>query len=395
MSVDPFTESWRTYRRAIERFYGYGLAGGALANNETLAGDAVPATDEVLTEVVQRSRDLSEIAQGLLQDPARRDRLYSQTVTRLAAAAAVDSMVAYHALRIDPEPIEPDRTFAERADGVGVGSLEEAFAVLGRADRLFGASDTGPAIGGGGQEVDRDELCAECIQTLHTLVGAAEDPAGRFSFGAIGAGGAGPLAGLAADGAIHLLGDVANHVGWIRRHAVSLLTESMRKLLIANGETAVESALEHIRQALRQRVTWILELIAGYPQAEKRVRDETAPPLPLPRQQVAHVRKDLSELTADYGETMHWTGEIATWVSRLSPLIGGLATAVGVPGRLVVLAIDVTGLGFVWYTLAVRLDGYSLPARVDGVATILRQRLSPRTPEPPAPEPPTPKPDLP
>jgi hypothetical protein len=362
VAIDQLSNGWRSYRDAIDRFYE--IARPALDGGWLLEGDLVRQADVALDAVAKQSQTLSEIGEGLLRD--RSNREHDEIAVLLLAAAAVDSMIAYDGLRVGPAPLELDPEFADRAS---VAEVEPFDVIVGEADALFGPLMGGNPVGGG-QEVDRGELLAECNQALDTLVDVATGPASRFGFGAVTAGVA-PLTGFAVANVVGKLDHVTSLAGLIKRHAVRLLREGVRKVVTVAGEQSVEWGLERLREALRSPGTRLLEAIAGRSVAETRVSAVIGRPGELAASQVALVRVDVGALTTAYAEQMKWTGRIASGISILAPLISTLAAPVGGPA--LVIGLDGIGLGFVLYTLTVRLDGRSLPARVEGVATIVER----------------------
>ena len=369
MAINQLNNAWWHYRDAVDRFYE--VAGTALGDGQLLEDDdSVERADGALADALVWSHQLSEIGEGLLGDPDRRNRGHDEISVLLIAAAAVDSMLACDGLRVSPEPIERDPRFVERASTV---EAEPAEILLREADTLFG-----PRFGaiGGGQEVNRKGLLRECTQTLDTLVNAATDPAMRFGFEAVSTG-LSPLINFATAQTAHQLGQIAQRTGRIRKHAVGLLRENVRKLFAAADEASIERALDLLRQALRSHGERLLGIIAGYSRAEADVNAAIYYPGDLIAHSVGVVRTDLGTLANAYREQMRWTNRIAKSLSFLAPLISVVASSVGVPGPMIVIGLDSIGLGFVVYTLAVRLDGYRLPSRVDGVVTLVR-RLQPR-----------------
>jgi hypothetical protein len=363
VATDPLSNAWLSYRKAIESFRE--IAGPALGADSLLDDDRVVQADEALGAVVARSEELHDACRHLLA--GRFARQYDELAVMLLAAAALDCMVADSGLRIDPEPILPD---PEVPTG-RLPELSEPFDLLLRDANALFERHLGDAPLGGGQEVNRAQLNTECIAAIDTLIHVASEPALRWGFNAVTMGA--PLIGqVAVPSALNGLNQVIGQAKRVRGHAVRLLREGVRKLITVAGEQALESGLECLREELNATGTRQLGSVAGRDVGVAIVARGIARPATLSPSLVANVRLKISALTAAYTEQMRWTGRIAAWVGRLSPLISTLAAPAGLG---VVLALDGIGLGFVVYTLAVRLDGRPFPSHVGGVGTILREGL--------------------
>lgn len=377
MAIDQLNNAWASYRYAVNRFYA--VAGPALGDGQSLEdGAAVERADAALADALVWSQQLGEIGIGLCREPECRNRGHDEISVLLVAVAAVDGMLAYDGLRVAPkptepvEPLAPDPRLVELANAV---EAEPTETILAEADTLFGLR---LSAAGGGQEVDRQEFLRECIQTLDALLNAATAPAMQFGFAAVSTGAA-QLIDFAVTGVVPMLGEIAQRTGWVRRHAVGLLREGMRKLL-ADDEALVELALNRLRQEVPSQGELkggpLIGAIAGYTPAKSKAKAAIDSTPALPAYAVGLVRTDLGALTSAYRERMRWTNRIAKSIALLVPLLSIAAMPLGGLGPAIVVGLDGVGLGYVVYTLAVRLEGYRLPARVDGAVAII-ERLQP------------------
>jgi hypothetical protein len=397
MSVDQLRELWRAYRREIDRFYE--IARPALAVGGVLDDDLVPRADEALNEAAEYSQTLREVGEDALEraDGDQREvspegRLgdgYDRAALLLTAAAAIDLAVAHDVLAVDPEPPDeaappmagdlppapwswPGRTMPE-------GRVESIEELLTEADALL----DGMGLLAGAQPVPPHLLRAECEQDLDELVSAATAPALGFGFNMI-AEGAGMLANIAVAETMSGLDRTIERVGRLKRHAVKLLREGFAKLLGIANEPSMEWALDRLRNAVTGGAELLLGGLAGRSAASLRIEQAIGlPGAALDTARVAGATGQLDELSAAYRQQMRWTARVATWLGRISPAIAVLAAHVG--GVAIVFALDAVGLGFVLYTLTVRLDdrrlaAVGLPTRVEGVVSIVERWTDPKGP---------------
>jgi hypothetical protein len=365
-------EAWGSYREAVRRYYA--LAGEALRAELELEGpDAEAATTE-LAEVARYSRDLAEIGEAELRDAEAEN--YDELATQLLAAASVDVAVACEALQIAPERPDPDDRFPTIADE----PIEPAMQLLGEADELF------PQMGlaaGGGVDPTRAQLGLSASQCLDSLVSDASPPTLRFALGLLPALDHGVILGELGS----LADDVANlthHVNRFKGHILDLLASGYRKLLDVSGQTAEHLANEGtnlvlgeagnaVRNGAQHALARALGWLAGQPEAENSVQAAVARPEALTPADTAAVEVELRTMTKGYGEQMVWTGRIAKWLGRAAPLISALAAPIG--GPVVVAGLDGIGVGFVLYTLRVRIRR-GVPARARSVVAIVEDGLA-------------------
>jgi hypothetical protein len=376
MAVYQLSDPWTRYRSAVDRFVV--LARPVLDGDRRMDDDSTGQIDGVLGEVAEASQALREVGEDLLQRRLKSN--HDEVSLLLLAAATVDSTVANVALSIDPEPLELNPEYAERARAVEPEYVERGLVapeparpeslseVITEANALFELPTGGPRALGAA-EVDRAQLHNELVGDLDRLVDLARGPAMRFSFGALSSGGAA----LIPFPAVHVpveLDVVAARAGRIKRHAVRLLGESVRKLLAIVGEYGIDHMLDRLRRVLGSAAVWTLHGVCGYPSAARRVSAVMERSGDLLEENLASVIGDVSSLTTSYKEQMKWTARIAGGIGLLAPFISTLAAPVGLP---LVLGLNGVGLGFVTYTLTVRLDGHPLPSRVEGIATIVER----------------------
>jgi hypothetical protein len=360
MANARLTNAWLSYRREILRFYA--VASPVLDGGTPLDAEGETQARAVLDAAYRRSRNLRRISQLLLFVRRSRDRKYDEIALGLVAAAAFDCMLAHDGLRVEREPVEPDPRYEDRASAVEAEQLDRLIA---EADLLFGLPGEAPMAGA--QNVDAQQLLAACTDALDQLITHAEDPVMRFGFGAVIA-----TAGATVVAALNLLPGISTGAGLIRRRALDLLFEGMRKVIVAAGsESAVEQGLEFLRRPAANHAGSVVGFVGGRKAAGDRLARAFDPPAVWDDARVDRVGGEVVALTVAYENQMKWTARVAKWLSRLSPLICTLAPG----GPAAVVALDGVGVGYVVYTLGVRLDGRQwLPSRVAGVGKIVERQ---------------------
>jgi hypothetical protein len=376
MANEPFIDAWVSYGKAVRHFYD--VAGPAVDERRTLEGTEIDAAEAALEQVVSYSQALTEI--GLAQIQERTDGEYDRTASLLLAAAAVDVAVGCEALQVSPEPPAPDQVFADLSDDDT--ALESALELLDEADGLFG--QLGP-LAGAGVNPTRHELQQATSTSFDSLVHEASDPTLRFALGLL----AGLAHGIAIPPEAATLSDkleqLTEEAGRVKRHLVKLIASGYHKLVGVSGQEAEQLAqasaqfgIGQAAEALRRRVMRAVADLLGWltrrPDAERDANAQIARPAVLQPPDAANITYQLTALTTAYTEQMKWTGRIAKWIARASPLISTLAAPVGGPA--VVAGLDAVGVGFVLYTLNVRVDGHGMPASVKSVVAILEDGLA-------------------
>jgi hypothetical protein len=364
MATDPLTSAWQSYRPAIDRFYniaGPVLEAGPLLEEDDLAAEA----DAALESVARYSVAVREACEQLLV--GRTDRSYDEIVLLLVAAAAVDTMVAKDALRLGPEMpgLGPDERFTEDASDAEREAAPRD-EILAEADDLFAGSER---IGGAASPSSSEDLRNECIAALDNLVDVATKPALRFTFNALTFG-----ADFGVTSVIGQLNGLIDHAGVIRRRALRLLVEGVLKVIGPVGEGAVEWALDLMERRLHQVGAAILGGIAARDGAQQKVIDSINAPPAWVSEALDSVSSKVSGLEGAYGRQMKWTGRVATGMAQAAPLVSTLAGPIGGPA--VVIGVNLIGVGFVVYTLTIRIGSRSLPhpARVAAVVDLVGGR---------------------
>lgn len=375
MAVDPLTEEWGAYRRAVDGFYG--IARVPLAEGRELVAEEVEPADRALDVVAARAERLTAVGVELLDHVGDEDR--DRIATRLLAAAATDIAIAGDALRLDPERPELDRELVEASRDVEVYPTE---VILGEADAVFGYKSGIGGIAGAAMDADQARLLEECEEALDLMIESAYDPASSFAKGVISTGMG--IAGLPSTNPFVHLDRIRNAGKFIKRQAVKLVAAGLRKLVGVAGVTSNKLAREAVDflegkalEALHEAATALFKRFLGIAAGRNGAAEETTEAIeavhPLPPAMSAAVRSDLHRLRTDYAEQMKWTGVIAKVISHAAPFISGLAAPVG---PLVVAVLDGVGVGFVVYTLRMKLTGHSVSGKVDGVVTVVERRLS-------------------
>jgi hypothetical protein len=376
MATEPLIEAWGPYRDAVRHFYG--IAGQAIEEQRNLEGAEIEAADDALDQVVSYSQALTEI--GLAQIQERANREFDRTASLLLAAAAVDVAVACEALQVSPDPPAPDQVFGDVFDEDT--PIESALRLLYEADGLFGQLEP---FAGASVDPTRHELKQATSDSFDSLVHEASDPTLRFALGL--------LAGLAHGIAIppeaatlsHRLEQLAEEAGRVKRHLVKLIASGYHKLVGVSGQEAEQLAqasaqfgVEQAAEALRRGVLHVVADLLGWftrrRDAERDANAWIARPVLLQPRDAANITYQLTALTTAYKEQMKWTGRIAKWIARAAPVISTLAAPVGGPA--VVAGLDAVGVGFVLYTLNVRVDGHGMPASVKSVVAILEDGVA-------------------
>jgi hypothetical protein len=362
VATDPLRSAWQSYRAAIDRFYS--IAGSALEDGRLLeADDLAIEADAALESIGRYSVALREACEQLLV--GRTDRGYDEIAVLLVAAAAVDTRVASDALRLSPEVLGVDERFTEAA-----GDAERTAAprdeLLAEADALFAGDNR---IAGAAPPSDREDLCNECIAALDGLVEDASKPALRFTFNMLTFG-----ADFGVAAVIAQLNGLIGHAGVIKRRALQLLVEGLRKVIGPTGERAVEWALDLMERRLHQVGVDILGGIAARDRAEARLTQSIDAPPPWPSEALDSVSSEVRGLEAAYADQMKWTGRVATGIARAAPFVSTLAGPI--VGPAVVIGVNLIGVGVVVYTLTIRIGIRPLPhpARVAGVVELVAGR---------------------
>lgn len=370
MAIDQLASAWESYRGAIDGFYE--IAWPALEGERLLADNLIEPADAALEAVAVASEALGEVCQALLE--GRSDRDHDEIAVLLLAAAALDTMLASDGLRLGPEELPPDERFTEGA-GQAERETEPREEILAAADYLF---DGFLGVGGAAGPANPGELRGACLDAVDTLVNTATQPALRFTFNALTLG-----ADFAVTSAISQLSGVIGRAGLIRRHCVRLSADALHKIVGTVGEGAIDWVLGTVRDALQNVGAAILGRVAARADAESKIGELIGRPTPWSAVELGAVDSNVAGLTSAYIDQMKWTGTAAGWIARAAPLISTLAgPAIGVP---VVSGVNAIGVGFVAYTLTIRVGSRSLPhpARVEGIVAIVGGRGSvPRAPRP-------------
>jgi hypothetical protein len=382
MSVDGLTEEWVAYRDAALRFYS--VAGPFLREQRRLDGEAeqtdVVAAEAALEEVVGHSERLGEIALENLPEPDPEDHGYAHdrsqdsTETLLLAVAAVDAAVAYSALSVSPGAPAPEGGPEEHRWGV---LRESPFDTIAVADWLFGSPEGVAAAGGGGGDPTGEELRLECRVSADRLIDLAGKPALSFSSGML----TGTVSAvLPAGGPLEVLGTLVHRAGPIKGHALKLVTSCLHKLVGLSGRHPEELAQmgvgcveevgpEFVLDGLRTTLVRALGRAAGRGAAEADIAAAIDGAAEVSPKASAMIRYEIAGLTNAYAQMMDRASTTAKWLSRASFLITALASPLVAP------VLNGIGVGFVFYTLDVRLEGHHLPRRVAGLVTIVRRNL--------------------
>jgi hypothetical protein len=413
MATESLIDAWGPYRDAIYGYYE--IAADAVRGDRELEDEEIAEVDRALQGVVERSQALTEI--GVAQLRLAVGPEYDRVAVRLLAAGAVDVAVACEALRVCPDSPGSDPVFV-REEGDGL--QETALELLAEADALFsngggvdpegsdepddgdddpggspivaGSSpllpgDSGLTYGSGGLEplaggaVDpmRLKLLDAADRSFDKLTDAAAEPALKFTSGAI-SGIAGGFHLAATLDPFDKLTALAEAVGVVKRRVVRLLASGFRKLLGVSGQTSSDlvvrairivetKAVKLVRPVVQRAVRDVLAWLVNCGAAKQGVEGVLLDPGALQGRGATSAEVALAGLTRAYASEMEWTAKVGQWLSWAGPFISTLAVHVG--GPLLVVGLNAVGLGFVLYTLDVRVDGHGLPTRVSSVVQII------------------------
>ncbi len=362
MATAELQAAWTWYRAAIDDFEE--IAGPALEDGRPLDEERIDAADGALAAAASASEAIRRACEPLLRECS--DREGDEIAVLLLAAATLDSMLASDGLQLDPDAQGRDENFTEGA-GLAEREAEPRADIIAAATYLY---EGFLGISGAADPADGPQLRGVCLGAVDGLVNAATKPALRFTFHGLTAA---PVS-FAADTITEITG-LSAAACRIRQPALRLLVEALEKVVAIVSHRAIDEAIDDIFRpitgALSNAGAAILGHVAGRPDAESRITESINTPADWTREQLASVNTKVNQLTSAYVDQMKWTARIAGWIARATPLVSVLA---GPAGLAAVSGVNAIGLGFVAYTLTVRLGSRPVPSRTYGILAIVDER---------------------
>lgn len=364
MAASRLDSAWSSYRTAIDDFYA--VARPALDDAGLLDEAGIDAADDALDTAASASGEVREACVELLEGRSNRDE--DEVALLLLAAGALDSMLASDGLQLAPQGLGRDERFTEGA-GLAEREAEPRDEIIAAATYVY---EGYLGISGAADPTDGPQLRGVCLGTVDTLLSAATKPALRFTFYGFTA----PLTSFAAE-TVNTVTGLSNVAGRIVRHALRLLAEALGKIVAIVLHEAVEKAIEWVFEpitgVLSNAGAAILGRVARRENAERRITESINAPPDWIAGQLASVNLKVNQLTGAYVDQMKWAGRIAGWIARATPFVSVLAGPAGVG---TVTGVNAIGLGFVAYSVTVRVGsrGVPHPREMVGVVAIVDGR---------------------
>jgi hypothetical protein len=379
MSVNDVIAIASSYVGEARRFY-------EDADQYDLGGPRPPETD-LLVWLEDRAEPLLAISEGVRSEaessltPIPRGEEYAQLCDAVLAAATLDAMFASDFALWDAElagsprelgdadRMEDWREYLEdEAPEPDPAELVEARqATLDSVEEMLGGAFA-PA---GGAVVDHRGASIELAGDVTSdLFGFAVTPTRKLLAGLMTAATGGAVDALAATAHISLVPGLETVAQSLRKRAAGFLREHVGKVEALHPDARVVADVAG-RLRERMRAEELLDRVAGAGLADGIVTARIMAADQFAAQTAENLATDLRRLTGPFGRQSEVIGKSARWLRwGATPLTHLVAPIVG---HAVVAGVYLTGIGYVAYALADRVDARDLGIadRVDGVVRIV------------------------
>ena len=365
MATRPLGQSWTSYRARIAQFYD--VTQRALDIQVPLSDAEIDLADTVLDAAAVASQELRVACVDRLESSSNLDA--EEVETLLVAAAALDAMLAADGLTLDPEWPGRDEQLTEGA-GFAEREADARDDMIAAADHLF---EGFLGISGAADPASHPQLLGVCLGAVDTLISSASKPALRFTFHGFAA----PIAGFATETLVSVTG-LGAAAGRIRGSALRMLAEALQKLVAITGhseiEAAIDRAFEMTDRVLSNVGVRVLGWVAGGVEAQTKIKTSIYGAPGWSAGELASVNREMNQLVSAYANEMKWAGRVATGIARAAPAVSVLAPA----GAAIVVGVNAIGVGFVGYTLTVRVGARAVPhpRGIAGAVGIVERRGS-------------------